>query len=197
MRLLTLSLLLSPAWVFASNSDAYGGFGLTAGQSNFSVSSPQSANSKFSTLGYFLEGGITVGNKWGLLAGAELGQSQSNNTLSSRNYLESATNSHYGAKVGLFFNGQASLGYGFGGGYRLSNWNVKSSSVDRNSYEEITYKGTDTLIYANLNMEMNKRYRTTIELQSVSGTLKSSDSSISDIKYTELLLSLRFFVIFN
>ena len=198
MRFLILSLLyLLPRFAFAGNMDIYGGFGLTGGVSQFSISSPESAISKFSTLGYLVESGFTMGDKWGLLGGAELGQLQANNTISSSTYLEAAKSTFYTLKLGMFFNGLGGTGFGFGAGYRISDWNVKSISLNNNRYNDIRYQGTDTVLYGNLNLDMNKRYRTTIEIQNVTGKLTSKSSTASDIKHSEILLSLRFFVLFN
>ncbi len=198
MRLLIFSFLfLSPALAVAGNMDIYGGFGLTGGESKFNITSPEAATSKFSTLGYLVESGFTMGDKWGLQGGVEVGQLQANNTISSSTYMEAAKNSFYTAKLGMFFNGLGGTGFGFGAGYRFSEWSVKSLSLNNNSYNDIKYQGKDNLIYGNLNFDMNKRYRTTIEIQSISGKLTSKSSATSDIKHSEILLSLRFFVLFN
>lgn len=196
MKLLMLTLIIMlPAFANAQM-EIFAGIGLTGGQTQFDVTEPTPNVSKFTTLGYLVESGIKMGTEWGLQASGEMGKLTSNNNLASQTYLEAANVSFYTAKGGLHFS-SSTRSYGFGLGARLSEWNVKSVSTDTNTFTEIKYKGVDTLVYGQLSFDINNRYRTTIEGQYITGKLTAPSSGISNLKYSEMLFSLRFLFLFN
>jgi hypothetical protein len=190
--------LLLPALASADTSTdrdatAFVGGGLTMGQDTLNLGDG-SATAKYQDQGYVVEGGFSLpmGNRFGLQVSAELGASNAINTLTSQSYMETGTLDFYAGKAGLFF-GPLTIG----GGYRHNDVDIKSLSTPTPGYLESNYSGWTSLAFANLSMDIRKRYRAVIETQYDSGTLSGTGSSSGTVKFSEMSVSLRIFFLFD
>lgn len=188
MKLLSLVILIFPTLSFADSTTIFGGFGLGIGSQ--SLSTPGNSASKFTTQGYFIEGGLLF--KFGGQISAEYGASNSINTLSSETYMETGTLNYYSAKLGLNF-----TRLGFGGGYRHIDVTLKSISTDGPGYLESKYEGWAPFGYANCHFDVNKTIRMAVEGQYVMGKLKSENPTLPQVDYGEMSISLRLYVLID
>jgi len=188
-----LFFMLAPALAFADGRDFQGflGGGLTFGQDSLSLGA-DTATSKYTDQGYLIEGGLTapLTPMFGMQVSAEVGTSNSTNTLASTSYMETGSLSYYSAKAGFYYSS-----FGIGGGYRHNDVEIKSLS-NPGSYLQSDYSGWTSLGYANLTLDVRKRYRGVIEGQYITGTLKSNGTA-GDAKFGEMSISLRFYVMFD
>lgn len=187
LLLFTLT-LASPA--FADDVLPYGGIGLETGKMGLETESGDS-KSTFTNYGYLGEGGVDIGSKWGIRFAAEAGKSVASSS-SSTAFMQATSVDYMGAKAGLWFKRLA-----FGGGYRKNNATIKTLQAGGLNSTEASYSGATQFGFASFGVDLEKRYRATIEAQYVTGKLKCKDSSLQDVKYNETSISLRFFLLFD
>lgn len=186
--LLLLTLTLANT-AFADDVLPYGGIGLETGSLGLETASGAS-KSTFTNHGYLAEGGVDIGSKWGIRFAGEYGKSIASSS-SSPTYMQATSTDYMGAKAGLWLKKIA-----FGAGYRKNNATIKTLQ-NSGEYSEASYSGATQFGFATFSVDLEKRYRASIEAQYGTGKLKGEDSSMQDVKFTETTVSLRFFLLFD
>lgn len=172
------------------NFSMFGGGGLSVAQ--VTTGGENKTASSFKAYGYLAEAGLTIpmGNTWGALLGGEFGQISAVNSLQSETYMETGKLDYYSVKLGIYV-GQIGAGLG----YRKNTLNIKSVSLDTDSFTESTYKGNTPFAFGNFSVDFSGRYRAAVEGQFMDAELQ--DATGNKIKYKEMSASVRVYIIFD
>lgn len=170
------------------------GLGLSMGSTQLSVAGASAASSAYVTQGFALESGLSVpfSRAFGGFVSGEYGQMTSVNSSSGSSFLELGAQTSIAAKLGLYTGPLY-----FGGGYRQTNLTVKSIVAGRNSYAESTYSGGVPIGIAGFAFEARRKYRAALELQYATGTVPGTASTSASLSYTEVMVGLRIFGLFD
>lgn len=186
----TLILLLSPSLRAASS--AWGEdrqFQLAAGfgvAKNFAFLEDSENRSNFSgwTPGLDVGLDIPIGNRVGLLLGAELRQLEMTNSSAGSNYIEKADGFSRGVKAGFY------LGrLGLGGGISRDSLTIKQVSATTGA-SEIKLDANTNFYFANLSFGIKPSYRLTFEGQYRSGDLNG-------FRYSNFSAGMNFYLLFD
>ncbi len=187
---LTLILLLSPSLRAASGvlgEDRQ--FALAAGfgvGKHFASLEKDEHKSNFSGWAPNLEVSfdIPVGNRMGLLLGAELRQLEMTNSSAGSNYIEKADGFSRGVKAG-FYMGRL----GLGGGVSRDSFTIKQVSATTGA-SELNLDANTNFYFANLSFGIKPSYRLTFEGQYRSGDLNG-------FRYSNFSAGMNFFLLFD
>lgn len=135
--------------------------------------------------------GFCFGQNAGVRISGEVFQQNAINKTTSETFLEVGASNHYAAKLALTYGNVA-----IGGSYRRSTLETRSISTLTGEYLETKYDGSIPVYFTNFSIDNKDRFRTTVELQYISGALPGTAPAI-DVSVTEIILSLRFFVLLN
>lgn len=172
----------------------HAGLGLSMGSTQLSVAGSSASSSGYVTQGFALESGISIpfSRAFGGFISGEYSQMTSVNSSSGSSFLELGAQTAIAGKVG-FYTGPLY----FGGGFRQTNLTVKSIVAGRNSYAESTYAGGVPIGIVGFAFDARRKYRAALELQYATGTVPGTAPTTASLNYTEIMVGLRLFGLFD